>query len=124
MENNMNVRLKEIRKFFKMTQEKFSESIGISRSNLTNIERGKIQLTDRLVKTICSIHNVDENWLRYGQGDMFINNSNNEFDLLVGQLYAEDNDFKKELIRIMLSLDDESWMCIKNFINEIKKASF
>lgn len=115
----MNSRLKEIRKWLKMTQQEFSKSLGISRSNLTNIELGKIQVTDRLVKTVCSVHNISEDWLRYGTGDMFIN-KDNEFDILVGQLYAEDDEFKKNIIKTMISLDDEDWLFIKKIVKKIK----
>lgn len=117
----MNNRVKEIRKYIGLTQEKFSQSIGISRSNITNIELGKIQLTDRLIKTICSVYNVDEHWLRTGEGEMFISlNSDDEFDMLVGSLYAENNEFKKKVIKAMLSLEDEDWIFIKKFIDKIK----
>ena len=117
----MNNRVKEIRKYVGLTQEKFAQSIGVSRSNVTNVELGKIQLTDRLIKTICSVYNVDENWLRTGEGEMFISlNSDDEFDMLVGSLYAENDEFKKKVIKTMLSLEDEDWMFIKKFIDKIK----
>ena len=117
----MNNRVKEIRKYVGLTQEKFAKSIGVSRSNVTNVELGKIQLTDRLIKTICSVYNVDENWLRTGEGEMFISlNSDDEFDMLVGSLYAENDEFKKKVIKTMLSLEDEDWMFIKKFIYKIK----
>lgn len=118
----MNNRLKIVRKNLNMTQEKFAESIGISRSNLTNIELGKIQLTGRVIKTICSVHNISEEWLKTGNGDMFLQLSDDdEFAMLVGELYAENNEFKKKIIKTMLSLDDEDWLFIKKFIQKLKE---
>ena len=115
----MNCRLKELRKEkLKMTQEQFAESLGISRSNITNIELGNIALTDRMIKTICSIHNVNEEWLKEGTGDIFLNN-NNELDTLIGYLYAENDDFKKKIIKLMLELDDEDWGFIKKLVNKL-----
>lgn len=119
----MNSRLKELRKDnLKMTQEQFAESLGISRSNITNIELGNIALTDRMIKTICSVHNVNEKWLKEGTGDIFINNSN-ELDTLIGYLYAENDDFKKEIIKLMLELDDDGWKFIKTLVKNLKKIS-
>ncbi len=116
----MNCRLKKLRKEeLKLTQEQFAESLGISRSNITNIEVGKITLTDRLIKTICSIYKVNEEWLRNGVGDIFINDSD-EFDMLIGSLYAENDEFKKKIIKIMLSLDDSDWEFIKKFVDKLK----
>lgn len=115
----MKYRLKELRKEkLKMTQEQFAESLGISRSNITNIELGNISLTDRMIKTICSVHNVNEKWLKEGIGDVFINN-NNELDTLIGGLYAENDEFKKKVIKLMLELDDECWKFIKNLFNKL-----
>lgn len=117
----MNERLKEIRKSMHMTQEIFAKSIGISRSNLTNIELGKIQLTDRLIKTICSVHNINENWLRYGNENMHNElTSDDELSLLIGSLYADNDEFKKKVIKTMLNMNDNEWMFIKNFIEKNK----
>lgn len=122
----MNTRLKKLREYLQMTQKQFSESIGISRPNLTNIETGKVALTERMIKTICSVHNVSEDWLRNGSDSeepVFNDLSEEEeFDILVGRLYADDDPFKKKVIKTMLTLDDEDWQFIEKFINKIKKG--
>ncbi|MFR3569555.1 MAG: helix-turn-helix domain-containing protein [Paraclostridium sordellii] len=121
----MNTRLKKLREYLGMTQKQFSESIGISRPNLTNIETGKVSLTERTIKTICSVHNVSEDWLRNGSNneDPIFNDlsEDEEFDMLVGRLYADNDPFKKKVIKTMLTLEDEDWHFIEKFINRIKK---
>ncbi len=121
----MNTRLKKLREYLQMTQKQFSESIGISRPNLTNIETGKVALTERMIKTICSVHNVCEDWLRNGSDSeepVFNDLSEEEeFDILVGRLYADDDPFKKKVIKTMLTLDDEDWQFLEKFISKIKK---
>lgn len=121
----MNTRLKKLREYLQMTQKQFSESIGISRPNLTNIETGKVALTERMIKTICSVHNVSEDWLRNGSDSeepVFNDLSEEEeFDILVGRLYADDDPFKKKVIKTMLTLDDEDWQFLEKFISKIKK---
>lgn len=114
----MNSRLKEVRKTLEMTQEKFAESLGISRTNLTNIELGKIQLTNRLIKTVCSVYKVDEEWIRTGNGEMFTQHDDN-FESLLKEAFAENDDFKKKLIKNILSLDEEKLMLIKQLINNL-----
>ncbi len=117
----MNSRIKELRKILNLTQDKFSKSINISRSNLSAIENGTINITDRNIKMICSVHDVNENWLRTGEGDMFVyDNEDDELDILIGSFYAENDDFKKRIIKTMLSLDDDDWVFIKKFIDKIK----
>jgi len=66
-------RIKDLRKnILKLNQEDFSKSIGLSRSNIANIEVGRINLTDRVVSDICKEFNVNEEWLRNGNGEMFL----------------------------------------------------
>ena len=61
-----------------MTQQVFSTKIKISRSNIGNIETGEVSVTDRTVNDICDAFGVNENWLRYGEGDIFITKSREE----------------------------------------------
>jgi transcriptional regulator with XRE-family HTH domain len=67
----MNKRLKEVRKALGLNQEDFSKQIGIAQNSYSLIETGKINLTERNIKVICLIHNVSEEWLRNGTGEMF-----------------------------------------------------
>lgn len=45
------------------------------------MERGNAPITERTIIAICSKFNVNEDWLRYGTGEMFntIEKSYNEF---------------------------------------------
>lgn len=64
-------RIRYFRKIIKkMTQEEFSKQINVSRSNLGNIEIGRISVTDRVISDICSCFNISEKWLRYGTKPM------------------------------------------------------
>lgn len=117
----MNTRIKELRKVLNLTQDKFAKSINISRSNLSAIENGTINITDRNVKMICSAHDVNEDWLRTGNGEIFsFSNEDDELDILIGAFYAENDDFKKKIIKTMLSWNEDEWMFMKRFIDTIK----
>jgi transcriptional regulator with XRE-family HTH domain len=54
------------------TQEEFSRTIKVSRGNLGNIETSKVKATDRIISDICQAKNVNENWLRTGEGEIFV----------------------------------------------------
>lgn len=64
-------RIKEIRKALKLNQNEFAEKIGLSQSSLAMIEVGKRNFSDKHIKLICSIFNINENWLKTGNGNMF-----------------------------------------------------
>ena len=73
----MNNRIHQIRKSLNLTLKDFAAKIGLSYGTLSDIENGKISITERTIISICSIYNVNEKWLRSGQGEMFITNKKN-----------------------------------------------
>lgn len=64
-------RIKDIRKTLNLNQNEFAEKIGLSQSSLAMIEVGKRTFSDKHIKLICSTFNINENWLRTGNGNMF-----------------------------------------------------
>ena len=75
----MNKRLKILRKSLNLTQSEFANSIGIKGSSYCDIENGKASITERTIISICSIYNVNRQWLQFGKGDIFININENDF---------------------------------------------
>ena len=73
-------RLKEIRAAKNMNQIDFAKLLGIGQSTLAMMEVNKRKISERHVKTICSICNVNETWLRTGKGNMFIKNDDSLFN--------------------------------------------
>lgn len=69
---NINDRLKKIRIDNKMSQEEFGKRIALARSHISSLENGTRELTERTIKDICREFNVNEEWLRYGQGEIYI----------------------------------------------------
>lgn len=54
-----------------LSQSKFAVATGSSTSTISKIETRKAFPTDRLIKTICGIFLVNEEWIRTGRGDMY-----------------------------------------------------
>lgn len=67
----MNERLKELRLKIKLSQSDFARRLLMSQNQLSLIELGKRNLTNRTINDICREFNVNENWLRTGEGNMF-----------------------------------------------------
>lgn len=93
-------RVKEIRKVLGLSGEKFGEQLGVSRASISNIEKGKRNLTDQMFLSICREFNVNEEWLRNGSGEMFVKmNHDEQITALVSELLkSEEDSFKKRLI--------------------------
>ena len=68
----MKDRIKKLRKELDLTQQEFANRIGIKRNTVASYETGKSNLSDGAVSLICREFNVNEKWLRTGQGEMFL----------------------------------------------------
>ena len=115
----MNERVKELRKTLGLSGEKFGESLGTTRFAISQIETGRNNLTDQMVKLICLTYNVNEEWLRTGQGSMF-NETKDEF---LAELKRRHNlsDFQVELVKTYLELPDKDKDSIDKFIASCAK---
>ncbi len=74
----LNERVKELRDFLGLTMEKFGERVGVKKSAINKIEKGNNSVTDQMIKSICREFGVSEEWLRTGEGEMFVHISSNE----------------------------------------------
>lgn len=114
-------RVKEIRTALNLTQEDLSQRIGLKRNSIALIESGKRNISDQAILSICREFNVNESWLRSGEGSMFIElTDEEEIAELVGKiLYKESDDFRKRLIYILAKLDDNEIEMLEKITNDI-----
>ncbi|HAX58720.1 MAG TPA: XRE family transcriptional regulator [Eubacterium sp.] len=107
----MNERIKQLRKELGLTLEKFGERIGLRKSSLSQIENGVHGVTEQLIKSICREFNVNENWLRTGEGEMFVQKTlDDEIASFIQTIQLEkDDSFKKKFIKMLSSLDEADW---------------
>lgn len=119
----MNERLKKLRKTLDMTQQTFSDKLGVKRNTVGQWEIGRNEPSDAIILSICREFNVNEEWLRTGKGEMFIQLSRNEeIAEFVGQLMSdEDDSFKKRLISGLAALDENGWKVLEDFLDSIQK---
>lgn len=63
-------RIKELRKFLKMSQDDFVLNIDITRSHLSKIETGVATPSDKVLKYIIKEYFLNEEWLKEGKGNI------------------------------------------------------
>lgn len=98
----MHERLKQLRKTLDLTQRAFAERIGTKQNTVATYEMGRNNPSDPVIYSICREFNVNEDWLRYGTGSMF--NENSTFSL---DEYADANglsDKEREIVRRFMEL--------------------
>lgn len=119
----MNSRVKQIRTYYNLSMEKFGEQLGVSKVAISLIESGKNNLTDRNIILICETFNVNEHWLRTGEGEMFRKQSEEEeIAAYMGKLLNNSNvnaDFQKRFIKALSKLSIEDWKIIEKFCDQL-----
>ena len=104
-------RVKEVRKAQDMTLEEFGKRLNVTKVTMSNIERGNRSLTERMLKDICREFNINEEWLRTGEGDMVQKLSEEEeIAILVSDLLEEgkDNPFYGIILEIIRTYNELS----------------
>ena len=114
-------RLIEVRKALGLSQEKFGAPVGMSRSEIKNLEYGKTTLKDISIPLLCREYNIDETWLRTGAGEMFRSRSREDeiASFMAGLLGGDSTDFQHRLIAALAKLGPEEWALIEKRAREL-----
>jgi transcriptional regulator with XRE-family HTH domain len=116
----INLRIKEIRRAKGLTQVQFANALGIKQSSLSDIESGKTESIDeRNIRIICKEFNVSENWLRNGEGEMFL--PDDDLIKFFGNAVtgSDFDDTDKKIITEYLKLSPKQRKIMKEFIKKL-----
>ena len=117
----MNERIKELRKELGLSQEAFAGRIGLKGSAVSLIESGRRNITDQVVLAICREFSVNEDWLRTGNGSMFMELSRAELAAkIVGNALGSNDEFVINTFIALGQLTPAEWGVIKKFVKKIK----
>ena len=92
-------RLKQLREKLGLTQTEIAHILGIQQSSYAHIERGKILLTYTHLEKLYTTYHLDIHWLLTGEGNMFINHTNTDINVLKTEInFLEEKVKDKEQI--------------------------
>lgn len=112
----LNERIKALRHSLDLSMEKFGNRIGLTRSAISKIESGS-NPSDQTIISICREFNVREDWLRNGEGTMFLDFTEDEFIKAAATL---SNDiFVRSLIIEYWKLDNDNKKLFREFIHRL-----
>ena len=116
-------RIKELRNFLDLTQQKFADRLGIQRGIIGKYEVDVSSPSDAVISLICREFNVREAWLRDGEGDMLeVKPRAEELGELVRKLLADrPESFRSRLITSLLRFEPDSpeWQILVNIYHSI-----
>ena len=118
-------RIKLLRKALGLTQQEFSDTIKVKRSTLATYESGRNEPIDAVITLICREFDVNEKWLRFGTGEMFIEKTEDEeiSEMLADIQLSGSGSFKHRLVVALARLDDDGWKWLEEFVNSIAQQS-
>ena len=103
-------RIRDLRKAIGLTQQDFADRLGVKRNTVALYETGKSGISDGIIKSICREFGVSEQWLRTGEGEMFVPRTKNQVITdFMADLVMEDDSFKKRIIEALAQLDAKDW---------------
>lgn len=118
----MHNRIKEIRNKLNLTQDKFAQKLGIAQNTLACYEMNRRKPSNAVILSICREFNVDEHWLRTGEGEMFNDLSKNEqVARAIGKALNTDDEFVLNTFLALAEMPESVWDDVKAFIDKIKK---
>ena len=115
----MQNRFKQIRLSCNFSQEEFANKLGLtSRGAIANIESGLKEPNPHFISLVCNTFNVNETWLRTGEGEMFneLSKEDQVTRFVAKILRTPDAAFQRALIVALSELPPEAWEIWADFV--------
>ena len=117
----MNERIKKILEELGLKKVEFAERLHISRPYASELCSGAKAPSDRTISDICREFGVREAWLREGEGEMFVQDTQSEqVAAFVADLTKDDSDtFKKRFIEMLAGLSPADWELLERMAEKL-----
>lgn len=117
--DTINERFIELRKACKKNQSEFAKVLGLSRSGVTAIETGQRKVTEKhlLMLSNWDEYNVNIDWLRTGDGEMFLPTETDALEKIRQEYHLTDQQFK--FVSNFLRLPENEKDVIFNFLSSV-----
>lgn len=125
---NMSERIAALMDSLGMTNTAFAARLNVSQSFVSRLASGAKIPSDRTIADICREFNVNEDWLRTGEGAMFLERSmDDELSAFFGDVLSEQpDDFRRRLIAALSRLSVDEWTMVEHvatkLAEDMKKA--
>lgn len=122
--SEINTRISAVVQASGLTKTAFAERLKVSQQHISRLAKDGTP-SDRTILDICREFNVNENWLRTGEGDMFLKLSrDDEIAAYVGRVMADENAFYQQKLLLFLSrLSPEMLQKLESVADEVLSAT-
>ena len=117
----VNERIKKVRKEKGMNQKQFAALLGVTQSGISYMEQSGSNVSDSSIKSICTMCNLNEDWLRNGTEPMYIQAPTFSLDDFVRQRGG--TELEVDIMKAYFELEpDIRAMLVQHFKEQIGRA--
>lgn len=114
----INKRVRELREYLGKNQEQMGGLLKISKSGVCDIESGRRKVRENhIVLLKNNVPNLNEKWLRYGEGEML--KPQKPIDVLLAELSFGEDEFIKDFLEVYSSLDATCRNALKEIMHRM-----
>ena len=119
----MNERISTIIEASGIKKTVFADRLNVSQAFVSQLCSGVKQPSDRTIADICREFNVNEDWLRTGEGEMFkpLSRSETIAKFAGEQKKDEDDSFRRQLVEALAQLDEKEWEVLAGIARMLTK---
>ena len=121
---SINDRIKQLRKSLNLSQTDFGKKLGVSRDVINNLDRSVVDPKPLILEHICSVYNVNPDWLMHGTGEMFLERDSGDeiAEFLSSLLDDDDTSIRKRFILALSKFDGDDWATVEKFLDYFTKT--
>lgn len=124
MESTLSDRIKTVVKASKLNQTQFAAKVSISQQFLSQICNGRKTPSDRTITDICREFNVNEIWLRTGEGEPFQQESRQEEIMkFAAQTIKGSDEFRKQFVSMLAKMTADDWVALGALFSKYAEES-
>lgn len=118
--NGLNERIGQVIESLGMKKTAFADKLNVSQAFVSQLCSGAKQPSDRTILDICREFNVDETWLRTGEGEPFkpLTRAQAITDF-AADIIKEDESFKARLIEALAKLSEDEWEVLEGIAKKL-----
>lgn len=119
--SEINTRIAAVIQASGLTKTAFAERLNVSQSFISRLAIGASVPSDRTIVDICREFSVSEQWLRTGQGEMFLRLSREEeiTKFAMSVIRDPDSEFQRRFISVLARLTPEQWKLMESMAHQL-----
>lgn len=115
----INSRIEKCIKSSGLTKTAFAERINVSQQYISKLVREGTP-SDRTLADIAREFNINETWLRSGEGEMFAPvNRDEEIAAFLGRVLGDSASFKHRFVSMLSRLDEAEWVALEKMARSL-----